>query len=84
MEPAAPAGSLLITAKTAPEGLITGDIIVFPSSSSEFQDVAHRVAAIAKENGRIIAVTKGDKNEAPDPALLVLEDSVPRVVLIMP
>ena len=84
MEPAAPAGSLLITRTTAPERLITGDIIVFPYPSSEFPHVAHRVAAIAKESGRIIAVTKGDKNEAPDPELLVLEDSVPRVVLITP
>ncbi len=84
MEPAASAGSLLIARLTAPENIRVSDFIVFPASSPTFPFTAHRVAVVAKDVERPIAITKGDNNRVFDPEPVTLDRPVARVVLAIP
>ena len=81
MEPASSAGSLLIARLTAPEDIRVSDFIVFPESSQSLPFTAHRVAVVAKDGERPVAVTKGDNNPVVDPELVILDRPVARVVL---
>ena len=84
MEPASSAGSLLITRLTAPEDIRVSDFIVFPESSQTLPFTAHRVAAVAKDGERPVAITKGDNNPVFDPEPVTLDGPVARVVLAIP
>ena len=66
MEPAYHAGDLLIGSREAPTEIKIGDVIVFrvpPDARERLKlpnKVAHRVASISAENGRLVYTTKGD------------------------
>ncbi len=44
----------------------------------------HRVVAIEARDGALLAQTKGDATDAPDPDPYVLTDHTPRVIAVVP
>lgn len=90
MAPFAPAGSLLIVTSQSPEDVVINDVIVMQRDESVL--VTHRVVGIesqpqpAPSSGapQILATTKGDANQTPDPNRYELEADQRVVQLVIP
>lgn len=85
MEPAVPAGSLVLVTKKPLDGAgvnyVEGDIVTFKSGS---ELVSHRVVRVDRATGEKMFETKGDANEDPDSSLTAEKDVVGRVNLSVP
>jgi len=67
MEPAYPAGTLVIDRPVDPAEVRIGDVITYQLASGEDLFVTHRVVSISRStNGDIAFITKGDANSDPD------------------
>ena len=83
MEPAIEVGSLVVAKPAKVDGLQVGDIIVFPSPSSE-TTVTHRIVGISEEHGERYFATKGDASSGADPLEVSLENGAQQVVYHAP
>jgi len=69
MEPAYPAGTLVIDKPIDPAEVRIGDVITYQLASGQDLFVTHRVVSVSRStNGDISFITKGDANSDPDPA----------------
>ena len=73
-----PNGSLVFARWIAAEDVELGDVLVIQEENddSPTRPKIHRVVSLDRENGNILASTKGDTNPAPDPKLYILPDRV--------
>lgn len=62
MEPAIPAGSLVVLRPANAKDLRPGDIISFTLPNQAHTLVTHRIAAVRSRDGAPVFVTKGDAN----------------------
>lgn len=77
-------GSVAVTQPIDAADVNEGDIVVF-APSDRTPPVIHRVVAITlDEDGRRVATTRGDANDAEDPHPLVLAGSGERIVYSVP
>ena len=60
-----------------------GDIIAF-DSHQDMGIVAHRVIEVSEKDGELVADTKGDNNEEPDPWYVTDDDLIGKVKNIIP
>lgn len=72
MGDAAPPGSLVVAAPRSADTIQVGDILVMRRPGSA--PVTHRVIEIRQESDTTFAITKGDANQAADPAPYALTD----------
>ena len=84
MEPTISSGSLLLARRTAPADIQAGDIIAFPGTKEGIPSIVHRVVVLQNDGKRIVALTMGDNNPVADLEPLFLDNTFPRVVLILP
>ena len=83
MEPAIPAGSVVITRKTTADELKPRDIISFYSTDPAIEGIpnTHRIIAVNKDdNGKTCFVTKGDNNVIADKYAVYPEKVIGRVL----
>lgn len=71
MAPTAPAGSLIIVTDIPRDQVAIDDIIVMSRGGGRL--LTHRVVEIFEQDGRRVALTKGDANATPDPVAYELE-----------
>ena len=78
MAESAPNGSLVFARWMAGRDVHLGDVIIVQEESedSPAHPKIHRVVSLDRENGNILARTKGDANPAADPKLYILPDRV--------
>lgn len=85
MDPAIPAGSLVITKSIPSQSLTTGDVIAFQPpagySAPGGHSIMHRIASIEQTNNDRIATTKGDANPTKDPWKLSIGSEVGQKVV---
>ena len=74
---------MIIVESTSIDEIKEGDIIAF-DSHMEMGIVAHRVIEISEKDGEIVADTKGDNNEEPDPWYVTDDDLIGKVKNIIP
>lgn len=68
MEPALPAGTLIVVKPQDPKTLAPGDVITYQLKSGEPTLVTHRVQQkLTLADGSAALITKGDNNPKPDP-----------------
>jgi signal peptidase len=68
MDPALPAGSIVVVRPMTPADVRVGDVITYFPRAGEDALLTHRVAGVTSgSDGRISFVTKGDANDAADP-----------------
>lgn len=83
MEPAIPAGSVVVTKRTAADELKPRDIISFYSTDPEIEGIpnTHRIVAVDKDdNGKTYFVTKGDNSVIADKYAVYPEKVIGRVL----
>lgn len=71
MAPGAPAGSLIVAAPRTAESVERGDVVVMRQVGKS--TVTHRVVEVERNGSQRFAITRGDANDAPDPAPYVLD-----------
>lgn len=71
-----PPGSLAITRWVAADEVQPGDVILIGDKRSGTSQRIHRVVSIEELGGELVAVTKGDANEAADPGFQMLKGQV--------
>lgn len=81
MEPALPVGGLVVVRPLAAEKIQRGDIITYRSGENSL--TTHRVDRLETDGGRRF-ITKGDANNAPDPAPVQPSQVVGKVALTVP
>ena len=74
---------MIVVESTSIDEIKEGDIIAF-DSHMEMGIVAHRVIEISEKDGEIVADTKGDNNEEPDPWYVTDDDLIGKVKNIIP
>ena len=85
MDPALPAGSVVVVRPVAPELVRVGDVITFHPRPDDPAVVTHRVVGVTSgSDGRVGFVTKGDANDAPDAAQVLQEQVVGTVWYSLP
>ncbi|MBW9119588.1 signal peptidase I [Microbacterium trichothecenolyticum] len=68
MEPGLPPGTLVVIRPTPVDEIRVGDVVTYQISSGESAVVSHRVVSKTYADGELTFVTKGDNNDAVDPA----------------
>lgn len=81
MEPAIPAGSLIVVADK--DSYASGDIISFNEAGDKIV-TTHRISRIEDTDGVIRYFTKGDRNEEIDPPPVYFNKVVGKVVIVIP
>src|SRR5947208_851547 len=86
MAPAAPAGSVVFMRPLPAEAVRVGQIVLIPRGDrrSPSPPLMHRVVAIRRDAGRIVAETKGDANATPDFDPYVIEGHTMTPVVVVP
>ena len=72
MQPTLPIGSVAVVERVPTSSLQPGDVITFHEPGDEGRLVTHRIAAIRRQDGRLVYQTKGDANPERDPWQLTL------------
>lgn len=82
MGEALPLGSLAFSRLVPASSIQPGDVMVYALKNGRRQAIAHRVENVVAEPGNRVFTTRGDANERPDPAPLVVpaEERVARIV----
>jgi len=83
MGDALPHGSLVFTSTVAPEDIELGDVVVLRNAPGRPQ-IIHRVVEISTETGQRLVTTRGDANNASDPAPFALRGPVTVPTLALP
>jgi signal peptidase len=69
MEPTLPPGTLVVVRPTAPADIKLGDVVTYQLQAGKPDVVSHRVIEVHSiSDGSVEFVTKGDNNDAADPA----------------
>lgn len=68
MRPAMPPGTLVVVRPVDPADITTGQVITFMPKENDPSVVTHRVVGLGFDGTGPTFTTKGDANEAPDPA----------------
>ncbi|MGO2863620.1 MAG: signal peptidase I [Brevibacterium sp.] len=68
MEPTIPTGSIVVSQKVEPDEVSFGDVVTYQLHSGQPLTVTHRVVAVDIVEGETRYRTKGDANDAEDPA----------------
>ena len=86
MAPAAPAGSVVLMRPLPAEAVRVGQIVLIPRRDRRRPSppLMHRVVAIRRDAGRIVAETKGDANATPDFDPYVIEGYTMTPVVVIP
>lgn len=74
MEPAIPAGSMILVTQKPSSDVQVGQIITYSIPIEDHRVVSHRVVEVLERSPSLVVRTKGDANEAPDPWLARVED----------
>lgn len=82
MEPAIPVGSVVVTERTAPTNLETGDVITYVNRADEL--LTHRVIEIQQDQLGLMFRTRGDVNGTDDPELVRAVNVLGRVRYSVP
>jgi signal peptidase len=82
MTPVLKVGDITIIAKTPATNIKVGDIIEY--RNAENLDIVHRVIKIQQVNGTLQFITKGDANNAADPAPVDSANVLGRVIFDVP
>jgi signal peptidase len=80
MEPTIPVGSLILT--TPANRYAVGDVVAVEQPGAT--PYTHRISRLAELDGEPHVETKGDANEAPDPAIVPVRTIVGRVAVAIP
>ncbi len=80
MEPTIPKGALILAAPA--EAYRVGDVVAVQQGGST--PYTHRITRLAELDGEPYVETKGDANEAPDPAIIPVGSIIGRVDLSLP
>lgn len=67
MSPAIKVGDLVVTRRVLPSKIKVGDIVTFREPTGSYLVFTHRVVAIEHSAGGPLLITKGDRNDHPDP-----------------
>jgi len=73
MDPAIPAGSLVVVIPADPAAIRVGDVVTFNAPIDGDPVVTHRVAEVVEAGAAPVVRTKGDANAEPDPWLARIE-----------
>ncbi len=84
MEPAIGKGAAVIAQPVASKTLKAGDVIIFSPSAEAQVPIIHRITAIREKTGTLYYTTKGDANNAPDPAEISLPATAWTVKITLP
>ncbi|MBI3914898.1 MAG: signal peptidase I [Chloroflexi bacterium] len=84
MEPAISKGAVVIAQPVPSKSLRVGDVIIFSPNAEAQVPVIHRIFNIREKNGALYYTTKGDANNAPDPAEISLPATAWTVNLSLP
>lgn len=85
MGPAAPVGSVVVARPTTPDRVTVGMVIlVAPDGSRASLPTLHRVVALDRAAGAVIATTKGDTNALPDADTYILPSKVFTTFYVIP
>ena len=82
MQPKMPIGSIILDQPVAASQIRVGNIITYENPTGSL--TSHRVIKVLAENGRLVAETKGDANNSPDPWRVDLAGKVWRVSAVVP
>lgn len=83
MAPAIPMGALVVTTPVEAATLAVGDVVAMRVGPEEAV-FTHRIVRVVPRQGEIWIETKGDANDAPDPALIPASSVVGRVTFTAP
>jgi len=83
MAPAIDAGDVVLDRATAPADLARGQVATIPDPLSG-RLITHRVVSVARQDGRVVVVTRGDANDAAERWVLAPDAPVRRVVARIP
>ena len=83
MEPTIPIGSAIVLSRVAPTDISVGDIVTVTVPGARIT-YTHRVVEIIARSDRLWLRTKGDYNDAADPALVGADWVVGRHVITFP
>lgn len=83
MGQAIPVGSIAVLGRVKAADTRVGDVILFAGKEAEVP-VMHRVVSIDRSNGHVVAITRGDANNTPDPSPRELKGSGGKVVASVP
>lgn len=82
MRPTIPVGATVILDRVVPGDLRVGDIVTFRLANGEI--FTHRITRLVRVQNEPYVETKGDANEAVDPAVTAVSRVVGRVTLVIP
>jgi signal peptidase I len=74
MNPAIPAGSMVLVTPEPSSEVRVGQIITYSIPTEDHRVVSHRVVEVLERSPSLVIRTKGDANETPDPWLARVED----------
>jgi signal peptidase len=83
MAPAIPLGALVVTTPVEAAALAVGDVVSV-RVGPEQAVFTHRIVRVVARQGEIWIETRGDANDAPDPAIVPASSVVGRVALTVP
>ena len=84
MEPRLPAGSLVVVRRELPEAYREGQTVTFVAPLRQRTIVTHRLVRIARRDGVVQALTKGDANANGDPWSISMGAIIGRQVAYVP
>lgn len=83
MSPTIKPGSLVVVKEISPNEIKENDVITFKSDITN-NITTHRAIEVNNNNGNITFVTKGDANNAKDPAILTENNIIGKVMFQIP
>lgn len=83
MEPAISPGDAVVVDSVAPADIERGDVITY-TRTGESTPITHRVVDVIEADGTLAFRTKGDANDAPDPAPVPAERVTGEVWFVIP
>lgn len=83
MSPTIKPGSLVVVKEVSPNEIKENDVITFKSDITN-NITTHRAIEVNNNNGNITFVTKGDANNAKDPAILTENNLIGKVMFQIP
>ncbi len=84
MAPGIPVGSVVVAVPVARGDLAVGDVITYQRVEEPDLAVTHRITSLRAVPGGLVARTKGDANDVPDPWEVHLSPTVLRAVGAVP
>lgn len=84
MSPEIEVGSVVVAVPVERAGLSVGDVITYQRVEEPDLPVTHRIVAMRAVPGAVMARTKGDANDVPDPWEVQLGATVLRVAFAIP